>query len=227
MNSAIIPAYKTHVNDPYIWFKRHSQIVEENRKVNPELILIGDSLTHYWGGNPSHDIKRGEDSYNELYGRFQTVNMGFGFDRTEHVLWRVQNGEIDEINPKVVQLLIGANNLSVNTPEEIAEGVQADFEAIHSRLPNSKILLFGIVPQYKERDPNVMEKIFATNALLQKFDGALCGIVIYGDPGKDVFWDEKSGVHRELFVDGTHPNDEGYRRFAKAIRPFLNQHLRS
>jgi lysophospholipase L1-like esterase len=215
------PQYRTYVSDPYIWFERHSQVVEENRKRNPQVILIGDSITHYWGGVPTSSIQRGSDSYDELYGRYDTVNMGFGFDGTEHVLWRLQNGELDNISPKVAQVLIGANNLRACSDEEIFEGVRAVVSEIHLRLPNTKILLLGILPHhaYPKREISV-------NRLIAKLDGAFDGLVHFADPGAKVFADAAGNQNKDLYGDGCHPNAEGNRRFAQEIRPHLEALLR-
>ena len=217
------PQYRTYVSDPYIWFERHSQVVEENRKRNPKVILIGDSITHYWGGAPEHPIQRGKESYDELYAKYDTVNMGFGFDGTEHVLWRLQNGELDDISPKVAQVLIGANNLKSCSDEEILEGVQAVIAEIHKRLPDTKILLLGVLPHF-----SFPKRYMAVNKLLASLDGAFGGIVHFADPAATVFADEDGNLYTDLYCDaGCHPNAEGNSRFAKAIKPHLEALLNS
>lgn len=221
MNIATTPTYRTHVDDPYDWLERHAQVVAANRARNPEVILIGDSITHYWGGVPEHEIKRGPDSFEWLYGPYRAVNMGFGFDGTEHVLWRLRNGAIDDIAPKVAQVLIGTNDLSKCTDAEIAEGVAAVVGEIHARLPRTRILLLGLLP----RGPSSTYggRIETVNALLAKLDGTLDGAVRFADPGRDVFRDENGSCRLELYVDeGTHPNAEGNRRLARAIKPYLD-----
>ena len=217
MNKATIPQYRTYVSDLYVWFERHAQVVEENRRRRPRLILVGDSITHYWGGVPDQEPKRGPDSYDALYGPYATVNMGFGFDGTEHVLWRLRNGELDGISPEVAQVLIGTNDFSSCTDAEIAEGVRAVLAEIHARLPETKILLLGVLPREGHAD-----RVPALNALLAAFDGRLGGAVRFADPGRAVFADARGGVRHELYADGgTHPNAEGCRRLAAAIRPLL------
>jgi lysophospholipase L1-like esterase len=221
MNIATIPTYRIYVSDPYDWLERHAQVVAANRKRNPEVILVGDSITHYWGGVPEHEIKRGADSFEWLYGPYRTVNMGFGFDGTEHVLWRLRNGALDEIAPKVAQVLIGTNDLSKCTDGEIAEGVEAVVSEIHSRLPRTRILLLGLLP----RGPlsTYHGRIESVNALLAKLDGTCDGAVHFADPGRGVFLDEAGNCRTELYVDeGTHPNAEGNRRLARAIKPHLD-----
>jgi hypothetical protein len=77
----------------------------------------------------------------------QAVNMGFGWDRIENVLWRVQHGELDDIAPNQLVLMIGTNNLQYNTDDEIVQGLQFLIDAIRSRQPNAKLLLMGIFPR--------------------------------------------------------------------------------
>ena len=221
MNIATVPTYRTYVSDPYDWLERHAQVVAANRRRHPEVILLGDSITHYWGGVPEHEIKRGADSFEWLYGPYRTVNMGFGFDGTEHVLWRIRNGALDEISPKVAQVLIGTNDLSKCTDEEIAEGVGAVVTEIHARLPRTRILLLGLLPRGPKS--TYCGRIESVNALLAKLDGTCGGAVHFADPGRGVFADETGNCRTELYVDeGTHPNAEGNRRLARAIKPHLD-----
>lgn len=219
MNSAITPQYRTHVNDPYVWFERHAQVVEANRSIQPEIILLGDSITHYWGGCPEHEIKRGPDSFNTLYGAYRTVNMGFGFDQTGHLLWRIQNGELDAISPKVVQILIGANNFHApNSDEEIVQGILAVVNEVHTRLPKSKILLLGLMPHV-----GIQNRIHSVNAILE----SLTGPFLYANPGKKALEDPNGDVRTDLYCDGTHPNAKGYDALAAELMPIYSHLMNS
>ena len=91
---------------------RHRAFNERVKQGNVDLIFIGDSITHSWEGN-------GKKNWDQYYDKRNAVNMGFGGDTTQHVIWRLEHGEIDNISPKVAVLMIGTNNSHANTPEEI------------------------------------------------------------------------------------------------------------
>lgn len=217
-NPAAIPEMRETIPDPYVWLERHQAVLDANKAIQPQLVLIGDSITHYWGGEPHHDIQRGKDSWDATFAPFRAVNMGFGFDDTRHVLWRIRHGELDGISPRVVQLLVGTNNLPLFTNIETACAVHEILAEIHAALPRSKILLLGVIPRV-----NRCERIRALNRLYATFDGAFGGAVVFHDAGREVFC--PGGHFRpELFCDGgTHPNAEGNRLFAAAILPVLQR----
>ena len=99
----------------YDWATRHRAIVARNEQVKPDILLLGDSITHFWGGEPSDARARGPVSYQRYFGAFKVTNIGYGWDRTENVLWRLRHGEVDGIRPRVVMVMIGTNNMNINT----------------------------------------------------------------------------------------------------------------
>src|SRR5262249_29418296 len=120
------------------WVQLHQQFLERARAGKIDLLFLGDSITQGWGQN---------EAWKKHYGPRNAANFGIGGDRTQHVLWRLDSGEIDGIAPKVVVLMIGTNNVGSNKPEEIAEGVRAIVDKLRAKLPKSKILLLGIFPR--------------------------------------------------------------------------------
>ncbi len=96
-NSAIEPKPKIE-NDFYDWHKRHDAVLKTQKELQPEIVLIGDSITHMWGGEPKSNQVRG------AFGKTPVLNMGFGWDRTQNVLWRLENGEFQGLAPKWVVL---------------------------------------------------------------------------------------------------------------------------
>ena len=112
-NNAIVPVPKLE-NDSYDWYKRHEDILRLKQGLDPEIVLIGDSITHFWGGQPeSPGVKaRGPKAWEKAFGTKRTLNLGFGWDRTQNVLWRLDHGEFDGLHPKWVVLNIGTNNFS-------------------------------------------------------------------------------------------------------------------
>jgi lysophospholipase L1-like esterase len=131
----------------YDWEKRHREILQYNKANSPKLLLIGNSITHFWGGKPAGPKDTGIDSWNKYFENKGVVNMGFGWDRIENVLWRVYHGELDGIASKQIVLMIGTNNLQLNTNEEIVNGLQFLIRAISKKQPKAQLLMMGILPR--------------------------------------------------------------------------------
>ena len=124
--AAALPATlkpEPHQRDPYDWNARHEAVRKRNQSVKPEYVMIGDSITHHWGGEPSGDSRKaGEASWEQLFGSHAVTNMGFGFDYVDNAYYRVQNGELDGISPRVIIVLLGTNNLGhrKDTPQALS-----------------------------------------------------------------------------------------------------------
>ncbi|MDD5704366.1 MAG: GDSL-type esterase/lipase family protein [Kiritimatiellae bacterium] len=212
-NTAIVPV--THNREPqiYDWPTRHQEVLACLKEKKPDLILIGDSIIHYWGGEPKHRIARAPDVWTQYFGKRNAVNLGFGWDRTENVLWRLRNGELDGIAPKAAVILIGVNNLGLNTAEEIAAGIAAICAEVHRRLPTTNILLLGILPHANQ--PAKLVEVNRLSTALNGKDG-----VTFLDVGS-AFHDAAGQFRRDLFLDGLHPNATGCRVLCDAIEPTL------
>jgi len=188
------------------WIERHQTIVCRLEK-NPELILIGNSIFH------SLDHENRQEVWEKYLDQYQTVNMGISGDRTENVIWRLQNGSLENIYPKVAVILIGTNNtdgnhyLNISTPEELAGGIWRICEMVAEKLPVTKILIMGILPYgYKPNHRDNINK--ATNSLVSKFPDRNPNIT-YTDIGQ-VYLDTEGKVKKELMPDYLHPNPEGH-----------------
>jgi len=205
----------------YDWATRHRAIVARNEQVKPDILLLGDSITHFWGGEPSDARARGPVSYQRYFGAFKVTNIGYGWDRTENVLWRLRHGEVDGIRPRVVMVMIGTNNMNINTTEEIAAGVTAICEELHVRLPQSKILLIGIFPRGAKADAT-RDKIEGVNLELAKLHGTRN--ITYMDIGK-VFLEADGSIAPAIMNDYLHPTEAGYERWGEAIAPTLKKLL--
>ncbi|MEJ1933883.1 GDSL-type esterase/lipase family protein [Nostoc sp. NIES-2111] len=203
----------------YDWASRHRAILARHQQVKPDLLLLGDSITHFWGGEPADARARGPLSFQKYFGKYQVTNLGYGWDRTENVLWRLRHGEIDGIAPRVVMVMIGTNNMSINTTEEIAAGVTAICEELQLRLPQAKILLVGIFPRGATADAG-RDKIAAVNRELAKLDGKRN--VTYVDIGK-VFLEADGSIAAAIMNDFLHPTEAGYERWGEAIAPTLQR----
>lgn len=221
-NTAIVPVQKLE-NDFYDWHQRHKDVVELIAEKPVDLIFIGDSITHMFGGEPESRIARGATTWDQYYGHRNAVNMGFGWDRTQNMLWRLNHGAIEEISPKVAVVLAGTNNLTgtknarTNTPEEIAEGIKAICDTIHGKSPKTQIILLSILPRGKEA---LNPKIQQINKLIAEFGKEKK--ITYID-----LWDQFSNANgtpnRALFHDSAHPNAKGYAVWAETLEPVLRK----
>jgi len=147
--------------------------------------------------------------------------MGFGWDRTQNVLWRLRQGEFEGQNPQWVILNIGTNNLTgtenarANTPDEIVEGITAICDEVHQRSPQSNIILMGIFPRGARADDPLRAPILETNrSLTRHFEGD--PNVKFIDIGSR-FLAPDGSLPTALMPDGTHPSDAGYRIWADAL----------
>lgn len=224
-NTAIIPVPKIE-NDFYEWYERHEQVRELIRKQPVDIVFIGDSITHMFGGLPLSNIVHGGPVWDAHYHGFNVVNMGFGWDRTQNVLWRLENGEFEGIQPKVAVLLIGTNNLTgtenarENSPAEIAEGIESICETIHAKAPKCRILLLGVLP----RSPDIfVGPIREINRLISRLDEK--DYITFLDFSGKIADDRGLPRKEYMFEDGVHPNEEGYRVWAESMDPILKKLL--
>ncbi|MCC6124031.1 MAG: GDSL family lipase [Pirellulales bacterium] len=198
------------------WLSQHEKLVEKVKRGKVDLIFIGDSITKHW-----EDAKSGSgwpgsprEVWTKYYGHRNAVNLGIGSDRTQHVLWRLEHGEIDGIAPKLAVVLIGTNNAGTNSWEEIAAGIEKIVETLRRKLPQTKILVIGIFPRAKEKKQPAKEAIAKINARIANLDDGKT--VRYRDIG-DRFLGKDGAVVEELLFDGVHPTAKGYAVWAKAI----------
>jgi len=206
------------------WTQRHEEFVAIARQGGVEVLFLGDSITDFWRN-------RGKKIWDENYAPLHAANFGISADRTQHVLWRMQNGELDGINPKVIVLLIGTNNTGVetngaprNTTAEAIQGVTQVVHTLQTKLPGSKVLLLGIFPRADAKGPPPASGVIPQiNAALAKLDdGKLVRFVDFGAK----FLGPDGQVAKELFPDLLHPNEKGYAIWADAIRAPLAEMMR-
>lgn len=222
INTALIPAPWLE-QDSYDWYARHHAVLEAQKSLKPRVVMIGDSITHFWGGIPNGIDVNGPASWQKLSAAVDgpLLNMGFGWDRTQNVLWRMRQGEFAGLAPEWVVLMIGTNNLTgtanarANTPEEIVGGIEEICAEVHKSAPQSRIVVMGILPRGLIPDGPLRKPILRTNALLAKRFGANPSI-IYADIGTK-FLSPDGSLPKTLIPDGTHPSDAGYDLWADAL----------
>jgi len=193
----------------YDWEVRHETLLKMNAQKPPRTVFIGNSITHYWAGEPAHPIHRGEDSWKKVLDPLGTRNLGFGWDRVENVQWRVYHGELDGYQAERVIINIGTNNLHLNSDEEILAGMELLLQGIKHRQPQADILLLGLYPR---RQGEI--RVRNLNLEYARLAGKLN--IRYADPGVSLLKPDGT-IDELLFTDGLHPNAEGYRRIAGGL----------
>jgi beta-glucosidase len=215
-----VNAWTPQQKDP----KRHEQFMkdkEEALKKGPiQLVFVGDSITDAW--------RRGDQNklYVERWGKYNPYNMGISGDETQHVLWRIENGELDGLtpNPKVAVMMIGTNNIGNRNKmnaADTAKGVETLVKAIRQKLPETKILLLGVFPRGAKSDDKFRPMITEINETIAKLDDG-GKTVKYMDIG-DKFLDAEKSLPKEIMPDALHPNLKGYTIWADAISPVIDE----
>lgn len=197
------------------WMNRHNSFNERVKQGNVDLIFIGDSITQGWEG-------AGKAVWEEFYKPRNAVNLGIGGDRTQHVLWRLDNGNIAGIKPKLAVIMIGTNNSGSNSAAEIADGNAAIVKKLRSDLPDTKILLLGIFPRGADNSNPQRQKNNAANEIFAKLaDGKM---VEYLDIGPK-FLDDDGVLSKEIMPDLLHLSPAGYRIWADSIEDHVKRML--
>ena len=194
------------------WKNRHESFNQRVAKGNVDLIFIGDSITHGWEG-------KGKAIWEKYYIKRNAVNLGIGGDRTQHVLWRLDNGNIKNINPKVAVVMIGTNNSGNgrNSAEEMIDGVTAVIEKLRTKLPKTEILLLDIFPR-GQRINAQRGKILQVNQVLSRLDSR--PHVTFLRIGQN-FVSPNGSIAKDIMPDFLHLTPNGYEIWAKSIESTL------
>jgi len=192
--------------------KRHEQFLEIAKKGGVDLLFLGDSITDGWRG------KNGKKTWDENFGPLNAANFGIGGDRTQHVLWRVQNGELEGIKPKLAVLMIGTNN-GGDSADDVASGITAIVKEVRTKSPTTKVLLLGIFPRGEKPNPG-REKNDKVNGMVAKLDDAK--EVKYLDIGAKFLAEDKT-ISKEVMPDFLHLSEKGYQIWAGAILPTVKE----
>lgn len=217
-NTAIVPAPREAR-----WVQRHEGFVAQAKQGGINVLFLGDSITDGWRS-------KGKAVWEKHYAPLKAANFGIGGDRTQHVLWRMQNGELDGIDPKAVVLMIGTNNTGNekdtgkprNTTPEVIEGVTTIVKGLRTKLPASKILLLAIFPR-GQKDQPIRDQLKTINTALAKLhDGKH---VTYLDISAK-FLEPDGTLSKEIMPDLLHPNEKGYEIWAEAMNPTLMKLLK-
>lgn len=193
------------------WMERHQQILNTTASLanDIKIVFIGSSSVDYWSTT-------GKEIWDSKYAPLGAVNYGIRSDRTEHVLWRIENGEFDGLSPKLVVIYIGSNNVPLNTEADCVRGVNAVIDKLHEKLPNTNLLFLGFFPR-GDRTPirNTLTKIRNISNTLEP--------MIDGDTRRkshflDIFWslapESLDRIYEEYYqADKLHQNLRGYQNW--------------
>lgn len=196
---------------------RHEQFMYRITQGEIGLLFLGDSITDAWP-------RVGEWSWLK-FAPYKPADFGISAERTEGMLGRITRGELDGINPKVVVLMIGTNNIGGNAdekPEWVAAAIRKIVDTIHQKIPGTNVLLLGIFPRYGKESP-LRERVAAVNRILSKFDDGKK--TRYLDIGH-VFLDADDNIPKEIMPDGLHPSPKGYDLWYEAMNPLLTEMMK-
>lgn len=211
-------------NDKFVngFLRRHESRlarIAKHQSKHYDIVFFGDSITHNWErANKGSDVY-GQKVWQEEFAGMKVLNCGFGGDRVENCHWRAENGELAGYKADVFCVLIGTNNRQ-NTSEEISGGVKAFVKKIEECHPESRIVLMTILPRCDIDPPKVTEEIIArvrgANPLIRQWAAQDDRITLLD---LDEFFQNPDGsVKKELFNDGIHPNEAGYRIWARELK---------
>ena len=196
-----------------VWTQTHEAFLKRAKQGKVDLLFLGDSITQGWGNNAV---------WQKHYGELNSANFGIGGDTTENVLWRIQNGEIEGVSPKVVVLLIGTNNFGLegHAPDAVAKGVATIVQTLRKKLPSSKILLLAIFPRDEKAGTENRSRIKKVNDQIATLDDKKN--VRFLDIGPKLANPDGS-LSKEVMPDFLHLSEKGYQIWADAMDPLLKQ----
>lgn len=199
------------------WIAQHEHTLARIRQGGVDLLMIGDSITQGWSAEGRH-------VWSTYYGHRRAVNLGYSGDCTEHVLWRLNHGEINRIAPKLAVVMIGTNNIGArrDPPEETAAGIQAILSTLRTGLPDTKILLLGVFPRGASGDDPLRQVTVAINNLASTYADNKQIFFLDLSP---LFLDNQGRLAQHLMPDYLHPNEQGYQVWADGMEDMLSRLL--
>ncbi|MSU70476.1 MAG: GDSL family lipase [Opitutaceae bacterium] len=228
---ATMPAPPAHVDasapipkkDNGAFVKRHESFLARAKAGPIGLLFLGDSITDGWSHAPH--------IWQAYYDKFHPANFGIGGDTTQNVIWRIEQGELGGIHPRVVVLMLGTNNTRTHSAEEIFAADKKIVELIRAKIPETKVLLLAIFPRgdRKNRDGSIdsseqkMAIIHAVNVGLAKLDDGKN--IRYLDIGAH-FLGQDGKIPFAIMPDQLHPNAAGYQLWADAMQPLLDEMMK-
>jgi lysophospholipase L1-like esterase len=210
----------------------HEELLVKARSGRIDLYFVGDSITRRWGTSDA--------AYRDFYANWKTNfhgwnagNFGWGADRVENILWRLQNGELDGVNPKVVVLMAGTNNLrdenaakpeaDTATVEQVVSGLRTVLDVIREKAPKANVVLIGITP--RKTAAGVPAHVATIRAINQRLAALADGKTLRFLNLSDHMGDGNGKPLDGVTVDGLHLSVKGYQLWADALNPVLTELL--
>ncbi|MBI3281060.1 MAG: hypothetical protein HYZ57_14590 [Acidobacteria bacterium] len=193
----------------------HAQLLEKARSGHTDLYFLGDSIVRRWGATDYPELLA---NWKKNFHGWNAANFGWGADRTQNILWRLQNGELDGVNPKVVVLLAGTNNVAAGErAADVTRGIQAIIGAVRAKAPGASVIVTGILPRHDR--PSLMPVVNEINAGLAKLaDGDRVRFLQINDRLADAQGKPLDGM---MNADKLHPSVRAYQIWADALKPVL------
>ena len=198
--------------------RRHDQKMKEIAAGGAKVVFIGDSITHFWEGKGKEQLKK---YFSE--GDMKMLNLGFSGDRTEHVLWRLDHGELDGYKAKCVLLMIGTNNTGHKSfdkepPIDTFLGIRKILVKIREKQPDAVVVLTAIFPRGdSERDSRRMRNDVVNAEIMKLCDGK----TVFWCDFSDKFLDENGDI-QWVMKDRLHPGASGYEIWYKEVKPYID-----
>lgn len=209
-----------------LFLPAHQALLKKAKDGKTDVYFLGDSIMRRWQGT---DYPEHNKNWDQNFSGWNAADFGWGGDTTRNVLWRLHNGELDGVNPKVVVLMIGTNNVGRDPPNDreyrvadVAKGVRAILDFVQEKAPAAKIVLMGITPRNDRGDAAVMPTIDEINTRISEF--ADNETVFYLNINGKLA-DREGLLFEGMTEDGLHLSNKGYQIWADALKPLFTEWL--
>lgn len=204
---------------PKAWMAFHENLLKRARQGGVDVLFLGDSITQNWGN-------AGSETWSKNFAPLKAANFGIGGDKTGNVLWRLEHGEVDGLSPKVVVLMIGVNNLwsGKNTGAEVAGGIRAIVEKLRAKLPQTKVLVLGVLPIGANAEDIGRWTVTEINAHAAKLDDG--AMVKFVDLGPKLLQKNGKLLDEAFAKDNLHLSAKGYEILAKELTPVVAEMMK-
>ncbi|XP_007234001.2 platelet-activating factor acetylhydrolase IB subunit alpha2 [Astyanax mexicanus] len=211
-NPAANPEPVEDVQGDARWMSQHNRFVQECKDAEPDVLFVGDSMVQ---------LMQQQEVWKELFSPLHVLNFGIAGDTTCNVLWRLQNGELHNIKPKVVVVWVGTTNYQ-HTAEQVSGGVMEIVQLLINQIPHTKIILLGLLPRGERQNP-LREKNAKVNDLLRASASRLSSVQLL-DLSSGFTHSDGTISSRDMF-DYLHLTSAGYRKVARPLHDLLLQIL--
>ncbi|XP_027194417.2 platelet-activating factor acetylhydrolase IB subunit alpha2-like [Dermatophagoides pteronyssinus] len=196
---------------------KHQQLLNQTKQFGKkiQIVFLGDSIVENW-------LNNGKKIWQQYYEKHQSYNYGIGGDLTQHVLWRIDNGELDGLQPKLLVLLVGTNNVANHDkPADVGKAMQIILKKLLTKLSNVKILLMSIFPRGGQKDDQQVDEI---NEIIKKNSDN--SKVFYLDVTKKFRTNVGQLIEKLYMPDKLHLSEEGYKMWQKIMQPMFDKLLK-